>query len=39
MDDPVLASDVERVIGMVGALETLPEPRQLMGTLGYKSLL
>jgi hypothetical protein len=32
-------TDVKRVIGMVGVLETLPEPRQLMGTLGYKLLL
>jgi len=30
-------ADVERVIGMVEALETLPDLRQLMGILGHKS--
>jgi hypothetical protein len=32
-------ADVERVIGMVEALETFPDPRQLMGILGHKSAL
>jgi hypothetical protein len=31
-------ADVERVIGMIEALETLPELRQLMGILGHKSV-
>ena len=31
-------SDVERVIGMVEALETLPDLRQLMAILGHKSV-
>jgi len=32
------AADVERVIGMVETLETLPDLRQLMGILGHKSV-
>ena len=31
-------ADIERVIGMVEALETLPDLRQLMGLLGHKSV-
>ena len=31
-------ADVERVIGMVETLETLPDLRQLMGILGHKSV-
>ena len=31
-------ADVERIIGMVEALETLPDLRQLMGILGQKSV-
>jgi 2-methylcitrate dehydratase PrpD len=31
-------ADVERVIGMVESLETLPDLRQLMGILGHKSV-
>jgi 2-methylcitrate dehydratase PrpD len=31
-------ADVERIIGMVEALETLPDLRQLMGILGQKSM-
>ena len=31
-------ADIERVIGMVEALETLPDLRQLMGILGHKSV-
>ena len=31
-------SDVEHLIGMVESLETLPDPRQLMGILGHKSV-
>ena len=33
------AADVERVIDMVEALETLPDLRQLMVLLGHKSVL
>jgi 2-methylcitrate dehydratase PrpD len=32
------SADIERVIGMVEALETLPEVGQLMGLLGHKSV-
>jgi 2-methylcitrate dehydratase PrpD len=32
-------ADIERVIGMVETLETLPDLRQLMGILGHKSVL
>ena len=31
-------ADVERIIGMVEALETLPDLRQLMVILGHKSV-
>jgi 2-methylcitrate dehydratase PrpD len=31
-------ADIERVIGMVEGLETLPDLRQLMGILGHKSV-
>ena len=31
-------ADIERVIRVVEALETLPDLRQLMGMLGHKSV-
>jgi len=31
-------ADIERVIGLVETLETLPDLRQLMGILGHKSV-